>query len=200
MKSSLMILLSTMLAVPLMSIIYAQPEPPEFPKGELAPVFEEFQEMTKKNEDKILKTIPTEIKQDLLMVKKIDEDKYYDILSEAPHFFFDLENAFMIDPFEKKRMEQSQVVGHWEMHTKALGFLYQHSSENEKPGIKTKLQTKLEQLFDLKEEERKLEVKMLEHQLQELKTYFEVRKNNKTQIINRRMQELLGMGEYLDWD
>jgi len=200
MKCRLMVLLSTMLALPLISIIYAQPETPGFPDDVLAPVFEEFQEMTKKNEDKILKTIPTEIKQDLLMVRKIDEDKYFDILSEAPHFFFDLENAFMIDPFEKKRMEQSQVVGHWEMHTKALGFLYQHSSENEKPAIKTKLQTKLEQLFDLKEEERKLEVKMLEHQLQELKTYFEVRKNNKTQIINRRMQELLGMGEYLDWD
>jgi hypothetical protein len=163
-------------------------------------VFEEFQDMAKKNEDKILKTIPTDVKEDLLKVKKIDEDKYYDILSEAPHFFFDLDNAFMLDPFEKKRMEQSRLVGHGEIHTKALGFLYQHSSQNEKPGIKTKLQTKLEQLFDLKEEERKLEVKMLEHQLQELKTYFEARKNNKTQIINRRMQELLGMGEYLDWD
>ena len=183
-------------------ILYPQtePKPPLLPKGELAPVFEEYQQIAKENEDKILKTLPSDVKEDLLKVKKIDEDKYYDILSEAPHFFFDLENAFMLDPFEKKRMEQSQLVGHWEMHTKALGFLYQYSSQNEKPGLKTKLQTKLEQLFDLKEEERKLEVKMLEHQLQELKTYFEERKNNKTQIINRRMQELLGMGKYLDWD
>ena len=183
-------------------LLYSQtePKPPLLPRGELAPVFEEYQQIAIENEDKILKTLPGDVKEDLLKVKKIDEDKYYDILSEAPHFFFDLENAFMFDPFEKKRMEQSQLVGHWEMHTKALGFLFQHSSQNEKPGIKTKLQTKLEQLFDLKEEERKLEVKMLEHQLQELKTYFEERKNNKTQIINRRMQELLGMGKYLDWD
>jgi len=177
-----------------------EPNPPLLPKGELAPVFEEYQQFTKENEDKILKTLPSDVKEDLLEVKKIDKDKYYKILSEAPHFFFDLENAFMLDPFEKKRMEQSQQVGHWEMHTKALGFLYQHSVQNKKPEIKAKLQTKLDRLFDLKEEERKLEVKMLEHQLQELKTYFEARKNNKAQIINRRLNELIGMGEYLDWD
>lgn len=181
------------------SLIYSQNEP-ETPKGELAPLFEDFQQVTKKNEDKILKKLPSEIKEDLLKVKKIDEDEYYDILSDAPHFYFDLEGAFMLNDFEKKRMEQSQLVGYGEMHTRALGILYQHSAQNEKPGLKTKLQRKLEELFDLKEEERRLEVKMLEHQLQELKTYFETRKNNKAQIINRRLQELTGMGEYLDWD
>ena len=195
-----LLLLSALGLFLILNRAYAQTEPPQPPEPELAPIFEEYHNLAKKNEDKILKTIPAEIKEDLLKVKKIDEDKYYDILSDAPHYFFDLDNAFMLDPFEKKRMEQSQIVGHMEMHTVALGYIYQHSNQEEKPGIKTKLQTKLEQLFELKEEERKLEVKMLEKQLQELKAYFEARKNNKTQIINRRLQELIGVGEYLDWD
>jgi hypothetical protein len=182
------------------SIIYPQTEPPRPPTGELAPVFEEFHEMAKKNEDKILKTIPADIKEDLLKVKKIDEDEYYDILSEAPHFFFDLENAFMLDPLEKKRIEQSQMVEHMEMHTDALGFLYQHSKPEEQPKIKNKLQLKLGQLFDLKEEERRMEVEMLEKELRELKASLEVRKKNKVEIINNRMNELMGMDDYLDWD
>jgi hypothetical protein len=166
------------------------PEPPLFP---------EYWDLTKKNEDKILKTLPQDIREDLLRVKNIDEEKYFDILSSAPHLYFNFDHDYFLDPFEKKRMEQSQLVGHWEMHTRAIGFLYQHSNQNERPELKTKLQTKLEKLFNLKEEERRLEVKMLEHQLQELKTYFEERKNNKTQIINRRLNELIGKGEYLDW-
>ena len=179
---------------------YAQPDPPEPPKGELSPVFEEFHQMAKENEDKILKKIPIDVKEDMLKVKKIDEDKYYDILSQAPRFYFDLENAFMLDPFEKKRIEQSQLVEHMEMHTEAIGFLYQNGKTDEKPQIKNKLRVKLEQLFDLKEEERRLEVEMLEKELKKLKASLEVRKKNKGEIINNRMNELMGMDEYLDWD
>ena len=76
-------------------LLYAQndPEPPEPPEGEPAPLFDDFQQMTKKNEDKILKNIPPEIKEDLLKVKKIDEDEYYNILSESPHFYFALQSS-----------------------------------------------------------------------------------------------------------
>lgn len=196
-KSLFVIFFATLLSA---TFLYSQTEPPKPPKGELAPVFEEYHEMAKKNEDKILKTIPSDIKEDLLRVKKIDEDKYYDILSEAPHFFFDLENAFMLDPFEKKRIEQSQKVEHMEMHTDALGFLYQRSKPDEQLKIKNKLQLKLEQLFDLKEEERRMEVELLEKELKELKASLEVRKKNKVEIINNRMNELMGMDDYLDWD
>ena len=191
-----------MMVVPLIlvNINYAQPDPPKLPKSELAPVFEEFHQMAKENEDKILKTIPVDVKEDLLKVKGIDEDKYYDILSQAPRFFFDLENAFMLDPFEKKRIEQSQLVEHMEMHTEAIGFLYQNGKPNEQSQIKNKLRVKLEQLFDLKEEERRLEVEMLEKELKKLKASLEARKKNKAEIINNRMNELMGMDDYLEWD
>jgi hypothetical protein len=164
------------------------------------PVFEEFRQMARENEDKILRTIPADIKEDLIKVKEIDKDKYYDILSGSPHFYFDLDNAFMMDSFEKKRIEQSQLVEHMEMHTEALGFLYQKSKANKQKQFKNKLRTKLEALFDLKEEERRLEVELLEEELKELKASLEVRRQNKAEIINNRMNELMGMDNYLDWD
>lgn len=174
-----------------------QTDPPTLPEPPLSP---EYWDFTKANEDKILKTLPQEAKTDLLKVKDIDEEEYYDILSDAPHYYFDFEHDFVFDPFEKKRIEQSQKVDQWEMHTEALGFLYENAAQSEKAGIKTKLQSKLEQLFDLKEEERRLEVEFLEKELQELKASLEVRKKNKAQIINRRLQELIGLEDYLDWD
>jgi hypothetical protein len=189
-----------MMTLLLMVITHAQPDPPKLPESGLAPIFEEFHEMAKENEDKILKTIPNEVKEDLLRVKKIDENKYYGILSEAPRFYFDLESAFMLDPFEKKRIEQSQLVEHMEMHTEALGFLSQKSKPDEQQQIKNKLKLKLGQLFDLKEEERRLEVEILEKELKKLKASLEVRKKNKVEIINNRMNELMGMDDYLDWD
>jgi hypothetical protein len=180
--------------------IYSQPDPPTPPGGEPVPVFEEFRQMARENEDKILRTIPADIKEDLIKVKEIDKDKYYDILSGSPHFYFDLDNAFMMDSFEKKRIEQSQLVEHMEMHTEALGFLYQKSKANKQKQFKNKLRTKLEALFDLKEEERRLEVELLEEELKELKASLEVRRQNKAEIINNRMNELMGMDNYLDWD
>lgn len=40
---------------------------------------------------------------------------------------------------------------------------------------------------------------MLEKELAQLKESLKVRKSNKSEIINRRLNELIGKGEYLDW-
>jgi len=55
------------------------------------------------------------------------------------------------------------------------------------------------QLFDMKEKARGLEVDFLEQELAQLKESLKVRKSNKGEIINRRLNELIGKGEYLDW-
>lgn len=200
MKTNTIVLFFAFILITSSGLLYSQTEPPSPPSGELAPMFEDFQEMAKANEVKILKNIPADVKEDLLKVKKIDEDEYYNILSEAPHFYFDFEEAFIFDPVEKNRMKQSQQVDYLEMQTEALGFLYQHSKPGEQPQIKNKLQIKLEQLFGLKEEERRIEVEMLEKELKELKASLDVRKKNKVKIINHRLNELIGMDDYLEWD
>ena len=202
MKIKLMLLLFTIVLFAPVRLLYPQnePLPPKPPALELDPVYEEFQDMAKKNEDKILKTLPSNVKEDLLKVKAIDEEEYYELLSESPNMYFESGWEFFRDPLEKKRFEQSQKIDQIEMHTEALGFLHQNAKPNEKQKIKTQLRSELEQLFDLKEKERRLEVEMLEFELQELKTSLDARKKNKNEIINRRLNELIGMGDYLEWD
>jgi len=80
-----------------------------------------------------------------------------------------------------------------------LSFRYKYADDNEKPKIINDLKSKLNQLFDMKEKARNLEVGMLEKELAQLKESLKVRKNNKSEIINRRLNELIGKGDYLDW-
>ncbi len=51
----------------------------------------------------------------------------------------------------------------------------------------------------MKEKARSLELEFLEQELAQLKESLKVRKNNKGEIINRRLNELIGKGDYLDW-
>jgi len=40
---------------------------------------------------------------------------------------------------------------------------------------------------------------MLEKEFAQLKESLKARKNNKSEIINRRLNELIGKGDYFDW-
>ncbi len=44
-----------------------------------------------------------------------------------------------------------------------------------------------------------MSVEILEKELAHLKEFLKVRKKNKNEITNRRLKELIGKGEYLDW-
>jgi len=199
MKNKLSYLLFTLVILVSVKIVYPQNEPRR-PEEELAPVYWASQQITEENEEKILKALQPKVKEDLLKVKSIDKDKYYELLSESPHLYFESGWEFFLDPLEKKRFEQSQKIDQIEMHTEVLGFLYQNAQSNEQQKIKTQLRSELGQLFDLKEEERRLEVEMLERELKKLKISLEARKKNKAEIINNRMNELIGVDDYLDWD
>ena len=51
----------------------------------------------------------------------------------------------------------------------------------------------------MKEKSRSLEVDFLEKELAQLKESLKVRKNNKGEIINRRLNKLIGKGDYFEW-
>ena len=51
----------------------------------------------------------------------------------------------------------------------------------------------------MKEKARSLEVEFLEQELTQIRESLKVRKSNKGDIINRRLNELIGKGDYLDW-
>ena len=65
--------------------------------------------------------------------------------------------------------------------------------------IKNKLRRNLLELFTLKEEDRKKEVEELKHKLAKLEKVLNVRMKNKDEIIKRRLEELIGEEDYLEW-
>jgi len=157
-----------------------------------------FESQWEHNEQESLSKLPVDLKEDLLKVKEIDLEQYGELLHAAAHAQFDKRFRYMVAS-EKELYETEMLVEQLELQTEALSIQFEHATDIQRNGLITKLKTTLEKLFDLKEQERKLEVEMLEKELAKLKESLKVRKTNKAQIINRRMSELTGMGNYLDW-
>jgi hypothetical protein len=63
----------------------------------------------------------------------------------------------------------------------------------------SRLKTTLEKLFEMKEKERSLNIEMLEKELARLKESVSVRQQHKKEIINRRLNELIGRDDYFEW-
>ena len=154
-------------------------------------------DISKEDEAKILAKLPADVKADLLKVKELDEEEYRDLLFSASHLGH--EYYVYSSEFEKEMVENSKRINELDLQTETLGIQYIHANAQERTNIKKVLQSKLEMLFDLKEKERKSEVEMLERELAELKASLEVRKNNKADIILRRLSELIGKDDYLEW-
>jgi len=155
------------------------------------------QDISKEDEAKILAKLPADVKADLLKVKELDEEEYKNLLFSASHLGY--EYHVYSSKFEKEMVENSKRINELDLQTEILGIQYMHADAQERTKIKKVLQSKLERLFDLKEKERKSEVEMLERELAELKASLEVRKNNKADIILRRLSELIGKDDYFEW-
>ena len=155
------------------------------------------QDISKEDEVKILAKLPADVKEDLLKVKELDEEEYRNLLFSASHLAH--EYYVYSSQFEKEMVENTKRINELDLQTEILGVQYIHASSQERIKIKKDLQSKLEILFDLKEKERRNQVEMLERELAELKASLEVRKNNKADIILRRLSELIGKDDYLEW-
>ena len=166
------------------------PEPPKYVG---------LSKVDEQDEKEILNRLSPELKAELLKVKEIDKEKYEELLEESSYNSFDMYAGFM-EASEKEKYQTDRQIEEMEVRTEALGVRYEHSkSENEKQKIISDLKAVLNQLFDLKEKARSLEVEELEKELKQLKESLKVRKQSKNEIINRRLNELIGKGDYLDW-
>jgi hypothetical protein len=138
-----------------------------------------------KEETRILEKLTPGLKTDLLKVKELDPEQYKELLHDAQFAHYDMFTGFM-DDLERDLYKSERKK-------------YQHLSQNEKQNLQSEMRTKLGILFDLKEKQREMEVQMLEKELAQLKESLIVRKKNKDDIILRRLSELTGTDEYLDW-
>ncbi len=160
-------------------------------------------EMSKEEEEKILKTFSSELRSKFEEIKKLDKNKYYHLLrTKFP---------FGVGNFGPNK-EEVEVYGlAWasdnekketniEIDVELLALKLKNSESELKHKIKSELSEKLGNLFEVKEAKKQKEVERLEKRLQELKESLRYRKQNKNEIVQRRMQELLGDSKYLRWE
>ena len=156
---------------------------------------------SEQDEQEILKHLSPELKNELLKVKEVDQERYKELLYECSSGSYIYEGYMgYMESFEKERYETEKKVNELEVLTESLGIRYEHAkNDNDKQKIINELKSNLNQLFDAKEKSRSLEVEVLEKELAQLKESLKVRQQNKNEIINRRLNELIGKGDYLDW-
>lgn len=158
-------------------------------------------EMNKEEEEKILKSLSPESKSKLEEIKKLNRNKYYQLLREifysAPYIVAGLsaEEAGAKEEFTQRKREQEL-----EIDMELLTLKYKNADKSEQQKLKAKLTGMLNKLFDIRESQKQGEVIRLEKRLQELKESLQARKENKDEIVQRRIQELLGDSKYLKWD
>lgn len=174
-----------------------EPEPMVNTGQELNFVFQKFFEMKKEDEEKILKNLNKTLRKNLELIKKVNKEKYIDLLREAQ--FKNIKIPFILK-HEKQMQVRENKIFEAEVKVEALAAEHKNTNEKEQERIKQELKKELNKLFDLKEERRKQEVEELQNELSELKKTLEVRLRNKGKIIERRIQELLEENQYLDWD
>ncbi len=182
-------------------LIFAQekvPAPPVQPaEPEIDFNFDGFPKMSEKDEQALLKNFKQDLQNQLKIIKKANKNKYYQFLRESQ--FKNLEVPYLVKR-DRDIQRRDRMIFELEIKTQALATEYKSAAKTEQQKIKNELKQKLGELFEKKEEDRKQEVEKLEQELSELKKSLEVRMKNKSEIINRRMEELLDEDQYLDWD
>jgi len=202
----LKIILPTIFVLFLVSnMIIAQEEPDEIEKRqqEEQHLLQEhlmdtgYHEFSEEDEERYLKNFKAPMRKYLQAIKTYNKDRYREVLQDA--YYTNVSFPFY-NKRDKARHERSQQILQLEIGTEALGLQYQNDSDANKAQIKSELQDKLKNLFELREVDRREEVAMLEMQLEELRKSIDARAKNKNEIVSRRLQELTGESKYLDWD
>lgn len=159
-------------------------------------------EMSKEEEEKLLKNLTSELKAKLEEIKKLNKEKYQQLLRSSSHAnvfstgFAQAEGVFGLRGFSEKYRKEKEL----EIDMELLTLKCKNADQPEQQKLKSELQGVLNKLFDIREVQKLEEVKILEKRLQELKESLQVRKQKKDEIVQRRIQELLGDSKYLKWD
>lgn len=162
------------------------PPPPPFPKL-----------FNKQTENQYLKSVNNVLKEKLFNIKKFDKKAYERLLQKS--YFSSIDFPFF-NSFDQKRKEMKSKISALEIETTSLALSYKNDSNIDKSKIKKRLNNTLNELFDLKEQNKKQDVERLENQLKTLKHSLIVRSKNKVEIIKRRLNQLIGEDKYLDWN
>ncbi|MFQ5864558.1 MAG: hypothetical protein ACE5IW_04940 [bacterium] len=130
-------------------------------------------------------------------LKQHRPEQYHRVLVEVlerQRMLLDLE----IDDPERAELIKKQIQ--LENRTEELAHTFRMSEdETEKAQLEKDLRSALSELFDLRELEKQREIERLEKQLKELKNMVKKRKDHRGEIIQKRLDQMLGKVDYLDW-
>jgi plasmid stabilization system protein ParE len=102
-----------------------------------------------------------------------------------------------MDPAERERMSKMMAMERDIQQTAEK--IQQAESTDERAKLKERLKEQLGALFDLRESGREREVVDLEKRLAELKKILKERRERKAEIVERRIGQLMGKQEILEW-
>lgn len=206
MKKLTILFVLVMFAIPFVKTL---PQETSNNSGTLAQVYSELahnytvqgKEMSKEEEEKLLKSLTPETRAKMEEIKKLNKNKYFQLLRTSFPFgvmssgYGETAFAGLYNASENQKKEKEL-----EIDAELLALKGKGADANTQQKIKSDLTNTLNQLFDIRETQKQEEVKRLEKRLQELKESLQARKQNKNEIVQRRIQELLGDSRYLRWE
>ncbi|GBD91440.1 hypothetical protein BMS3Abin04_02172 [bacterium BMS3Abin04] len=148
-------------------------------------------------EKDVLDQLNETLRKDLLLIKLNDKDEYENLLYDYLYKF--KRYPSYTDKQYARRSEQQRIT-ELEIVVKATTLRYKNADKKSKEKYMTRLKRALNKLFDLKEERRKNQINELEKKLENLKKGLSVRAENKKEIVNQRIKELLNGGNYFNWE
>jgi hypothetical protein len=101
---------------------------------------------------------------------------------------------------DEKYHEDNAKIAELEETCYKLAVLHKESKEaDKKRGIEAELKNAINDLFELREAARERDMKQLETDLTQMKEMLSQRRANKSQIVQKRLDQLLGKKDDLDW-
>jgi len=157
-------------------------------------------DISPEQEKELLETIkkenPEEVKE-LMLLKKENPIEFRKILIQRQYEIQRLSELKERDPERYEYKKKQQAL---ERQSRQLVKKYRiGKDEKAKAKIKKELSSVLSQLFDLREKDREEEIKHLTEKLDHLKSVLAERKKKKQEIVERRVQEMLGEIDVLLW-
>ena len=115
--------------------------------------------------------------------------------TEAQRYLIDMQREN--EQLHERLMQERAMEAESQALAARIRALPEDSPERE--ALTAELRQKLEEIFSMKEENRRRETEQLEKELSKLRDQLQKREQSREQIIDRRLKELIGERQALDW-
>jgi hypothetical protein len=159
-------------------------------------------EISKEEEEKILSKLSKETRAKLEEIKKYSKEKYQQLLRNNRSFSGLTYEVFAdggnnnLNLYNENLKKEKDI----NLDVELLALKCKNSDKESAQKYKNELSSKLSELFDLRESKKHDELVQLEKRIKDLKESLQERHDNKQEIMQRRIQELLGNPKNLNWE